>query len=166
MDGLDFFPTLEETLTYRERRAQRSFEKRVLMKLLRQWLSEKQIEFLVKEAGDDLGFEFFDDRFSCPIRLFAWKLKRVTIRDLFDRITKTEIWRPFFDIKKRLAPPGYLGLIFPVVRSRTYVAYIHPDIKPEPGFTSLVRPTPSNGPDLVITPYDGFLCALMRYWSP
>ena len=166
MEELSFFLTVEEHLTYRERRAERSFEQRVLKKLLRQWLSPKQIALLVREAGEDFGFEFFDDNFSCPIRLFARKLTRVTIRDLFDRITKTEMWRAFFDVKKRLPPPGLLGLIFPVLRSTTYVAYIHPDILPEPGCTSLVRPTRSNGPDLVVTPYDGFMRALMKAWKP
>jgi hypothetical protein len=153
------------SLTYREMRAQRSFEKRALKKLLSQWLSPKQVALLASKAGDDFGFESFDDNFSCPIRLFARKLKRVTIRDLFDRITKTEMWRTFFDIKKRLPPPGHLGLVFPVLRSTTYVAYVDPGIPPEPGYTSLVRPTHSNGPDLVVTPYEGFLRALKKKWT-
>ena len=166
MDSLDFFPTVEETQTYREKRAGRSFEQRALKKLLRQWLSPKQVAFLVRKAGEEFGFGFLDEYFSCPIRLFARKLERVTIRDLFDRITKTEMWQSFFDIKKRLPPPAYLGLVFPVLRSTTYVAYVHPDIVPERGYTSLVRPTRSNGPDLVVTPYEGFLRALMKIWTP
>ena len=166
MADLDFFLTIEEHLTYREKRAERSFEQRVLKKLLRQWLSPKQIAFLVKKAGEDFGFEFFDEYFSCPVRLFTQKLRYTTILDLFDRLTKTEMWKCFFDIKKRLPPPGYLGLIFPVLRSTNYVAYVHPGILPEPGCTTLVRPTRSGKSGMVIAPYDGFLKALMKLWRP
>jgi len=88
------------------------FEKSSLIQLLK-YHNDYEAARFVEESGEDIGFDWLCSQ-SYPVLVRAVKVRRLTFEDLIARLTKTEIWDPYLELRREADALGkeHIGLIF------------------------------------------------------
>lgn len=161
-----FFPGLEEHLAASEAASKASYEVKMLRALLVELCGRERMKELEHEAGDEFGFLWLNSTTPCPLVLRTSKVKVVPVHLIRSAgMTKTPLWRTYFEVKSQYARETKLGVIFRIPNVGQFVIHNYPAISLEPGFNTVVRQASNPDKGLYIMPWQAFLAALKKVWS-
>jgi len=160
------FPGLEEHLAAGAARSEQAYDVKTLKALLGAMCGRERVREFMREAGDEFGFFWFNASFPCPIVLRTSKVKVAPVHLIKGAgMTKTPLWRAYFDIKAEYDQRAAVGVIFNVPRVGQFVVHNYPAIPLEPGFNTVIRQASDPDKALYITPWKAFLAGLKKVWA-
>ncbi len=164
----EHFPGLEEHLAAAGSRAEAAYAERLIQTVMKEWYDPKPAHDIVREAGDELGWTWFNDTQGCPVSIYSRKLKNVNPVVLLKStgFTKSPIWKAYFEVKANHVRDDKVALIFPVPGISNWVIHNDFQLALTPGFHTIRRQAASIDRGLVIVPLPAFLHALKEAWSP
>ena len=162
----DYFPGFDEHLAASASQADAAYARKLITKLLREWHKDRVRE-VTQEAGDELGWSWFNDTQGCPFSIYSRKL-RVSPAELLKSagFTKTSVWQAYFEVKAAHGRDDKVALVFPVPGISDWVAHNDFQLTLVPGYHTIQRQAASIDRGLIIMPFVAFLAALKETWSP
>lgn len=155
------FADFDEYKEQEEAKRDRAYERSMLLRVLKVLLPD-DVHTLMRDAGDDFGFRWFNDSVDWPRIALDAIHKSVPVRDLIriNGVTKTELWRRYFDLLNEYGAP--FGLIFPVPGLGHWVMHNDNALSKEPGYAHVTRISGDETKRLTIQPLPAFLAAVKR----
>ena len=156
------FPDYDEYMAERAAQSAQSYEVRMLKKLYEAISTIEQFNEDERAAGDEFGFRWFSMSRGILIELYAEKVPDVSPAAMLrsQGMTKTKLWRTYFEVKANHMKYAYVGLIFPVPRMSQFIMHNMVALAPTPGANRIVRAATNPDKGLIIEPYNAFLAAL------
>ena len=162
-----YFPGLEESLAEGKNRAEAAYAERIILTVLRAWYDPKPARDVIRTAGDELGWSWFNDTQGCPFSIYSRKLTfGIVVLLKSAGFTKSSIWQAYFEVKANHARDDKVALIFPIPGLSNWVIHNDFQLALTPGYHTIVRQAASIDRGLIITPLPAFLAALKEAWSP
>ena len=160
------FPGLAERLAEAGNRADAAYAQKIILILLQAWYG-KRTRQITQEAGDELGWSWFNETQGCPFSLYSRKLQ-VNPAILLKSIgfTRSSVWRAYFEVKAGHGRPDKVGLVFPLPGISNWIVHNDFQLPLVPGHHTIQRQAASIDRGLIITPFAAFLAALKEAWSP
>lgn len=157
----DLFPDLDEFMQEREAASAAAYEQKILSKLYRAWYTDDEYRADSIAAGDEFGFLWFNTQRDLPIRLCAAKLAMAPIQLIRSvGMTKSPLWKQYFEFKQQSSDPRPLGMFFTVPEVGQFVMHNSWSMPLVAGFNTIVRQARSIDNGLVIAPLDAFIAAM------
>jgi hypothetical protein len=166
----DFLQGLREGQAEQEGMAERVFNGKMLKRLLDKVAdSPEAAKHIRYDAGDEFSFEWFNDAYSCPVKLHA---QRVLVTDLTQliiskRMPKSKLWKAYFAFKAEHEPEAPVGMVFRLKNfTSSWIMHNATLIPAQRGENMIVRPAADDDKRLILCPYDVFLTGLKGVWAP
>lgn len=158
----DMFPGLAAHMAEKEATSQLSYEQKVLKKLYDVLFSVMDWRQDRAAAGAEFGFRWFNDNRPLPLKLHARKVAGIAPVHLIrsNGMTKTAMWKAYFDLKGDYPVGEVVGMFFPVSLVGQYIIHNAFSLPATPGFNVVVRQAKSADKGLMIAPIAAFLAAL------
>jgi hypothetical protein len=152
------FGGLEEFMEQEDAKREASYAARLLRAVLRRLYTD-DAQTLEREAGDEFGFRWFNDSVSRYISIDATK-NTVSLPNLLRTkgITKTELWKTYFDLRGEYGSP--FALLFPIPGLGQWAIHDNAELALLPGYTHIIRRSEQRNARLTIQPLEAFLSAL------
>jgi hypothetical protein len=160
--GGSLFPGFDEYMDGRKATAQKAYEEKLLKKLYAVVSSMEQFETDKREAGEDFGFNWFNDCGYSNILMFSKKDIVVNPAHVLSTagFTKTALWVSYFDIKNRLPKGTPVAMFFSIVHMSHFVIHNVSFLEITPNQNVVVRQGKSLDAQLRVEPMTAFLAAL------
>lgn len=165
----DFFRGLEEGHADLEGRAETNYDEKMLKRLLDKVAeSTSDAKRIRLEARSEFGFHWFNNTYSCPVKLHA---RRLGITDIFQlivssRFPKSPVWKAYFEVKAEHAVSEPVGLVFRISSASNWIIHNDSTLPLRRGKNVIVRPASDDDKRLIICEYDAFLAELKEVWTP
>lgn len=162
----EYFPGFDDYMAKAESRADAAYARKIILSLLKEWYGDRAKE-AVREAGDELGWSWFNDTQGCPFNVYSRKLT-VQAQALLKSagFTRTPVWRAYFEVKAGHERDDKVALVFPIPGTGNWVVHNDFQLPLVPGYHVIQRQAASIDRGLVIAPFAAFLASLKETWSP
>lgn len=157
----ELFPDLDEYMQEREAASAASYEQKLLLKLYREVYTDDEYHADRLAAGDEFGFLWFNEQRGLAIRLCAAKLSIEPIQLIRSvGMTKSPLWKQYFELKQQSSDPRPLGMFFTVPAVGQFVMHNAWHMPLIAGYNTIMRQARSIDNGLVIAPIDAFIKAV------
>lgn len=165
---MPLFPNYEEHMEAKSAESQRAYEVRWLKKLYDAFDSLEEFEQDQKEAGDEFGFHWYNENHPLPIKLYASRLKDISPAQILrsEGMTKTLLWRDYFECKSNHPKGAIVGMIFPVNAMKHFIMHNMFGLFAVNGVNRVVRQATNPDHGLIIEPTGAFFKALVISMGP
>jgi hypothetical protein len=160
-----FFPGFEEFEAEMQQKSERSYEARMLNRMLNRLVDEDDARSICDEAADEFGFEWFNTAYNPFVHITASKLKNINPVDLLAKsLMKKPIGQEFIQMRATYEEGVAVGVVFPIKSASNWI--IHDGAVPiVPGVTAVIRKG-HDGSQLTILSFDAFVDGLKQRWQP
>lgn len=164
---MNLFPGLDEYMQERALESQKSYEHRLLRALYKALLSDEAFVSAQKEAGEDFGFEWFNDTVDIPIILFANKSIKVSPAQILNSegFTRTDLWVEYFMCKNAYPKGTPVGLFFPMSSGGQFILHGADKLDLPTGCNVMIRHGRTPGTLLRVEPAKAFIEVLARQYK-
>jgi len=162
--GGSLFPGFDEYMDGRKATAQQAYEEKLLKKLYATVSSMEQFDIDRREAGEDFGFNWFNDCGYSNILMFSKKDIVVNPAHVLSTagFTKTALWVEYFAIKNSLPKGTPIAMFFPIVHMSQFVIHNASFLEIASNQNVVVRQGRSLDVQLRVEPMAAFLAALSQ----
>jgi len=161
----NLFPGFDQFEADKRQQSEQRYDIRMLNRLLSILLDDEDARELAHEAGDEFGFEWFNDAYNPPVYVTVTKLKGQVIGDLLLKsFMKHPIAQAFIEARATHEEGLKVGVVFPLVAKSNWIIH-DADVSVIPGVNAIIR-NGHDGSRLTVLPFDAFAAGLRQKWQP
>ena len=163
----DLLSDFEAFEAEQKQRSEQSYDNRMLKRLLTKTAYDPDVLVTtIREAGDEFGFEWFNETFDPPLLMRTDKVKNASFEQfLAGRLMRKPVGEAFLRMRAEVVPEKPVGVIFPVKNHSNWIIHDSLNIPVIPGVSHVVR-VGRDDAQLRIIPFDSFAEGLKQVWQP